>query len=136
EGSSPLSFKWRKDGAAIPGAPDATYTIAGASPDNAGSYTVPVTNAAGSVTSDPAMLTVITPPSIVTPPASQTVNAGATATFSVVASGTQPLTYQWRKNGANIPSATTDTLTLNNVHATNAAAYSLAASNPPSPPTP
>jgi pectate lyase/pectin methylesterase-like acyl-CoA thioesterase len=129
EGSSPLSFQWRKDGAAIPGATGATYTIAGASADDAGSYTVTVTNAAGSVTSDPATLTVITPPSIVTPPAPQTVNAGATATFTVVASGTQPLTYQWRKNGANIPSATTDTLTLNNVQASDAAAYSVVVSN-------
>jgi pectate lyase/pectin methylesterase-like acyl-CoA thioesterase len=129
EGSSPLSFQWRKDGVAIPGATAATYTIAGASADDAGSYTVTVTNAAGSVTSDPATLTVITPPSIVTPPASQTVNAGATATFTVVASGTQPLTYQWRKNGANIPSATTDTLTFNNVQAADAAAYSVVVSN-------
>src|SRR5262245_39146377 len=93
EGSSPLSFQWRKDGAAIPGATGDTYTIASASADDAGSYTVTVTNAAGSVTSDPATLTVIIPPSIVTPPASQTVNAGATATFTVVASVTQPLTY-------------------------------------------
>jgi uncharacterized repeat protein (TIGR02543 family) len=129
EGSSPLSFQWRKDGAAIPGATDATYTIASASADDAGSYTVTVTNAAGGATSDPATLTVITPPSIVTPPSPQTVNAGGTATFTVVASGTPPLTYQWRKNGADIPSATTDTLTLNNVQASDAAAYSVVVSN-------
>ena len=56
-------------------------------------------------------------------------NAGANATFSVVASGTAPLTYQWRKNGVDIPSATTDTLTLNNAQAADAAAYSVVVSN-------
>src|SRR5262249_7898692 len=90
-GSSPLSYQWRKDGAIISGATAATYSIASASAADAGSYTVTVANAAGSATSDPAVLTVITPPSIDTPPASQTVNAGANATFSVVASGTSPL---------------------------------------------
>ncbi len=45
-------------------------------------------------------------PSISTQPASQTVTAGQTATFSVVAAGTAPLTYQWRKNGVNISGAT------------------------------
>jgi hypothetical protein len=44
-------------------------------------------------------------PSIVTQPASQTVNAGQTATFSVVAQGAAPLSYQWQKNGANISGA-------------------------------
>ncbi len=138
EGSSPLAYQWRKDGAAIPGATNETYTIASATGADAGSYTVTVTNAAGGVTSDPATLTVITQPSIVTPPASQMVNAGATATFTVIASGTAPLTYQWRKNGAAIPGATTDTLTLNNVQAADAAAYSVVVSNAagsaPSPP--
>jgi pectate lyase/pectin methylesterase-like acyl-CoA thioesterase len=128
-GSSPLGYQWRKDGSAIPGATSATYVIASATADDAGSYTVTVTNSAGVATSDPATLTVIIPPSIVTPPAPQIVNAGATATFSVVASGTEPLTYQWRKNGADIPSATSDTLTLNNVQAADAAGYAVVVSN-------
>jgi len=46
------------------------------------------------------------PPTIVTPPANQTVTAGQTATFSVTASGTAPLSYQWQKNGADINGAT------------------------------
>jgi len=45
-------------------------------------------------------------PTITTQPASQTVTAGQTATFVVVASGTAPLSYQWQKNGANISGAT------------------------------
>jgi glucose/arabinose dehydrogenase len=50
-------------------------------------------------------------PRITTHPADQTVPAGRTATFSVTASGTPPLSYQWRKNGANIPGATSTTYT-------------------------
>src|SRR5690348_14978731 len=50
-------------------------------------------------------------PTITTQPASQTVTAGQTATFSVVASGTAPLSYQWQKNGATISGATSASYT-------------------------
>ncbi|HEU4391225.1 MAG TPA: pectinesterase family protein, partial [Blastocatellia bacterium] len=128
-GSSPLDYQWRKDGTPISGATSAAYSIATVSAADAGAYTVTVTNSVGSATSDPAVLTVITPPSITTPPASQTVTAGTTATFSVVASGTAPFTYQWRKNGVNISGATTDTLTINNAQAGDAASYSVVVTN-------
>src|SRR5205823_1589193 len=55
------------------------------------------------------------PPSITTQPASQTVTAGQTATFTVAATGTAPLSYQWQKDGlpigANSPSYTTPATT-------------------------
>lgn len=50
-------------------------------------------------------------PSITTQPVSQAVAAGQTATFSVAASGTGPLSYQWQKNGTNIIGATGATYT-------------------------
>jgi hypothetical protein len=53
----------------------------------------------------------VVPPSITTQPASQTVTAGQTATFSVAASGTAPLSYQWQKNGVNISGATSASYT-------------------------
>src|SRR5258707_10298157 len=46
------------------------------------------------------------PPAILTQPVSQTVTAGQTATFTVVANGTTPLSFQWQKNGSNIGGAT------------------------------
>ncbi len=45
-------------------------------------------------------------PYIIAQPVNQTVTAGQTATFSVTAAGTAPLTYQWQKNGADISGAT------------------------------
>jgi hypothetical protein len=50
-------------------------------------------------------------PSITAQPASQSVIAGQTATFSVTATGTAPLTYQWRRNGAAINGATSASYT-------------------------
>jgi hypothetical protein len=50
-------------------------------------------------------------PSISTQPANQAVNVGQTATFSVVAAGTAPLSYQWQKNNTNISGATSATYT-------------------------
>ncbi|MGB9514495.1 MAG: immunoglobulin domain-containing protein [Candidatus Acidiferrum sp.] len=47
-----------------------------------------------------------TAPSITTQPSAQTVTAGQSATFNVVAAGTSPLSYQWQKNGTNISAAT------------------------------
>src|SRR5439155_14103128 len=68
-------------------------------------------------------------PSIRTQPANQTVSAGATATFSVVASGTPPLTYQWRFNGTNITGATGTSFSIVNAQQANAALYSVLVTN-------
>ena len=57
------------------------------------------------------------PPSITTQPVDKTVTVGQAAKFCVRATGTKPLGYQWKKNGANIagatrPSYTTPSTTL------------------------
>ena len=73
-----------------------------------------VSNTVGSVTSNAATLTVtaaVVAPTITTQPANQTVTAGQTATFTVVAGGTAPLSYQWQKNGVNISGATANSYT-------------------------
>jgi Tol biopolymer transport system component len=58
EGDPPLTYQWRRNGIDIPGATGATYAIASATPADAGSYDVVVTNGCGSLTSDGATLTV------------------------------------------------------------------------------
>ena len=111
-GTAPLTYQWYKNGTAIGGATSSSYTTpATVSGDSGSLFTVTVTNSAGSATGGPAMLTVITPPAITTPPANQTVTAGQTASFSVVASGTAPLTYQWFNNGVAIGGATSSSYT-------------------------
>jgi hypothetical protein len=106
-GTAPLSYQWMKNGTSISGAISATYTTpATAATDSGALFAVTVSNTAGTITSGNATLTVQVPPSITTPPANQTVNAGQTASFSVVAAGTAPLSYQWQKNNANISGAT------------------------------
>jgi uncharacterized repeat protein (TIGR03803 family) len=56
-----------------------------------------------------------TAPQIVTQPAGETVPAAGTASFSVAATGTTPLSYLWRRNGANIAGATLSSYLTNNV---------------------
>jgi hypothetical protein len=111
-GTGPLSYQWRKDGTPVPGGTDSTYTIASAEQSDEGSYRCRVSNPAGSSTSNPATLVVYDPPDITTQPLSQTVNPGDSATFTVAASGTPPLSYQWRKNGGTIPGATLASFTI------------------------
>ncbi|MEI6084375.1 MAG: immunoglobulin domain-containing protein, partial [Verrucomicrobiota bacterium] len=131
-GTAPLNYQWRFNGANISGATAAAYVLTNAQAANAGSYSVVVSNSAGTVTSVTATLTVNPAPiapSITTPPASQSVVAGANVSFSVVAAGTGPLTYQWRFNNANIAGATTSTYNLNNCQTANAGNYSCLVSN-------
>ena len=74
-------------------------------PAQAGNYSVLVANVAGSVTSTVATLTVTqpaVPPAITVQPQSRTNSVGTTATFTVMAAGTAPLSYQWRFNGSNL----------------------------------
>jgi hypothetical protein len=71
-----------------------------------------------------------TAPTIVADPQSQTNTAGLSATFSVVAGGSQPLSYQWYFNtNAPVANATNAFLTLINIQATNAGTYSATVSN-------
>jgi hypothetical protein len=114
-GTTPMTYQWSKNGGAISGATSSTYTTpAETTSDNKAQFTVVVTNAAGSATSNSATLTVnavAAAPTISTQPASQTVIAGKTATFTVAATGTAPMTYQWSKNGTAISGATSASYT-------------------------
>jgi hypothetical protein len=114
-GTAPLSYQWQKNGANVAGATSSSYTTPVTTTADSGStFAVVVSNTAGTVTSNAATLMVnpaAVAPTITTPPANQTVTAGQTATFTVVAAGTAPLSYQWQKNGANIAGATSTSYT-------------------------
>ena len=128
-GTVPLSCQWQFNGVPIPGATATNYTVASAQSNDAGSYSVVVTNTAGSVTSSAAMLTVIVPPSIANPPQSLTVNQGTNAAFSVTATGSAPLAYQWLFNGGAISGATDTNYTVTSAESTNAGSYSVVVTN-------
>ena len=131
-GTAPLTYQWQKNGTAINGATSASYTTpATTANDNGATFGVMVTNPAGNMLSNTAILTVQVPPSITTQPANQTVNVGQMATFSAIASGTAPLTYQWQKNGTAINGATSASYTTPATTANdNGAAFGLMITNP------
>jgi hypothetical protein len=128
-GTAPLSYQWSLNGSPLYGATSSTLIIYGVHSWDAGNYVVVVTNSAGSVTSAVAVLTMDAPPFIITQPQNQIVNLGQNAAFSIVAIGLAPVTYQWAFNGTNLAGATTSTLSLTNVQATNAGNYSVVLAN-------
>ncbi len=69
------------------------------------------------------------PPRITANPVSQVLTGGQSVVFSVMAAGTPPLSYQWRKNGTNVPGANWVSLALTNVQATDLAGYDVLVSN-------
>jgi len=115
-GTAPLTYQWTKSGAALSGATSSSYstgpTTAG---ENGATFTVTVSNSAGSMTSNPAKLTVnpaAVAPAITVQPKSVSVTAGQPATFAVTASGTEPLHYQWNKNGSAVAGAIAASYTI------------------------
>jgi hypothetical protein len=135
EGSPMPSFQWRKNGAAIPGATSAIYTLSAVTSSDAAAYQVVATNAYGSATSSDEVLVVdtaptSTPPAILTqPPASQSVVTGSTVSFSVSATGLPTPTFQWQKNGVALAGATNATLQLSGVTTSHSGTYSAIAMN-------
>ncbi len=108
-GTPAPTYQWKKGGTAVAtGGTAATYTIATPTVSDAGTYTVTVTNSAGNITSNPAVLNVLpaaTAPSIdVQPTPSATVLEGGSATLSVSASTADGgiLSYQWKRGATNV----------------------------------
>lgn len=87
------SYQWNLNSTPISGATNSTYVVVNATSANTGNYTVTVTNGAGSVTSGVAA--VVVGSTITGNPASIALHPTQTATFSVVAEGLSPFTYQW-----------------------------------------
>jgi len=63
------------------------------------------------------------PPAITSQPANQNVTAGANVTFTVIASGSNPLNYQWRRDGTNLAGATSSSLNITNVQLAHGGVY-------------
>ena len=128
-GTAPLSYQWRKGGANISGAASASYTIAAVQESDEGNFDCVVTNSAGAATSNAATLTVNDPPVVTAQPQSLTKDPAAAATFTVVATGTAQLSYQWRKGGANIANATNASYTIVAVQESDEGSYDCVVAN-------
>ena len=129
EGTGTLTYQWFLNGNAIAGATNPTLTIDPVAQGDFGVYTVTVTNAKGTRTSDPANLTLEGAPEITTQPISVEAILGSSASFTVEATGDDPLTYQWFKNGTAIPGATADTYVVNPVVPASEAVYHVVVTN-------
>jgi hypothetical protein len=140
-GQAPLSYRWLFYGTNLPasgnfsGTATNVLTILSAAISNNGNYQLLVTNNVGSVTSSVAVLTVGSPPVFTAAPTNLTLLAGDTAVFSGTVSGSLPLSYQWLKNGTNLPAGagitgtTSNVMTLASVTTNSAGQYRLRATN-------
>ncbi len=133
QGTPPFSYQWYHNNVALTGSSVYTswaFSLSGVTSNDAGTYDVVVSNSAGSVTSSGSVLNLSgSAPTITTQPASQTVSAGSNVTFSVVATGATPLSYQWQKDGTAISGATAASYTRSNVQAADAGNYAVLVTN-------
>jgi len=135
-GSPTLYYQWRKDGSPIGGATTATLTLANVQSDADGSYDAIVSNSVSTTVSAAALL-VVNPamPVITNQPTALTTTTGGNASFTVIAAGTDPLTYQWRKagivltNSGTVTGANAATLSLAGVSAVDAGNYDVVVTN-------
>jgi CubicO group peptidase (beta-lactamase class C family) len=124
-GTPAPACQWYKDEVELANATDPTLRLATVRPEDAGDYVAVLRNSVGATASFPVRLTVLSPPTILQSPQSIIVAEGGEATFAVSASGGN-LSYQWRRDGAAIPGATSESLRLPVVAAADAGEYTVA----------
>lgn len=112
-GPSPLSYRWQQNGMDLPSATGPTLILTNLQTGNAGVYTVTVSSANGSDTATNARVTVVnSAPILLSQPSNQMILSGNSV--AVQATGSVPISYQWRLNGVDIPGANSATLNLTN----------------------
>ena len=128
-GSAPLGYQWFYGADPLPGQNGPTLSLFIDFPDVAGDYSVEVSNGFGSVHSATGRVEVSVAPLISTDPQNQFAAAGDSVTFTVVARGIEPFTYQWCRGANPIPGETGVSLTLNGVTDADVGQYSVKVSN-------
>jgi hypothetical protein len=134
-GTPTISYQWFKDGNIIfdtanrTGTSTDTMSINSVGTSDQGNYSATATGPFSNAVSASASLTALTPASVAVAPRPRAVLAGVKASFSVVAGGSGPFTYQWRRNGGDLPGATTSTYTVTNAQLAVAGNYQVVISN-------
>jgi len=124
------TYQWRKNGNAISGATANSYTKTDLVDDDAGSFDVVISNVVGDVTSDAANVTIKSTPVISAQPEGGVFHTGGSFDLTVQASGASPLSYQWRKAGADVVGATSALLSFASLALDDAGAYDVVVTNP------
>lgn len=128
-GTAVWTYQWYKDGLPIAGATSSTLPLSNMQPGDAGKYTVKVQNIFRTLYSNPASVTVLAAPQFIKQPTSVSARLGQTVKFEAEAVGLGSLTFQWQKDGVDIPGETGTSLSLTNVSAASSAVYRLVAFN-------
>jgi hypothetical protein len=129
-GITPFGYQWLFNSTPIANATNSTLPLSNIQASDGGNYSVVVTNAYGAATSSLATLTVILPPLITAQPTNTTATWGANTSFSVTATGTLPLYYQWYgKTYGLLANATNATLNIVNVQPMNLDTYFVVITN-------
>lgn len=140
-GSGTLSYQWQRNGSNvsnggnISGATSATLSFNPLTPANAGSYTCIVSNNCGPTTTSACAVTVDVAPTITQHPPSATVDPGDPVSFSVIATGTAPLSHQWFRNavalsdGGGISGSATATLDITSAAEAHEGSYTVSVTN-------
>ena len=126
-GTAPLHYQWYFQGAPMDGETGSQLDLTALTTNRIGDYRAVITNNFGMVTSAVASLLVDVPAgaTILFQPYGDTVPAGNDYNFTVVATGTPPLSYQWFFNDAAVEGATNHNLTLTNVQSGTAGVYTV-----------
>ncbi len=125
--AQPLFYQWVFNGAKIGQATNSTLSLTNIQTNQAGLYSVVISNMYGSIDSSNAVL-IVADPGILTEPQNQGVLAGTAATFYVAAGGA-PLNYQWLMDNVSIPGQTGSTLVVANCGVSNQGQYTVVVSN-------
>ncbi len=118
-----FGFQWTHNGIPIGGATSSSLTIPSVSGNDVGEYRVTASGDCAMTHSEIAVLDLHAPPVVTVQPQSVGVCDAGSGAFSVEAAGVEPLSYQWQRNGANIPGATGSTLLVEDVGADDLGAY-------------
>lgn len=125
----PITYRWSKDGVPVPQGDAPTLKLAAVTAQTAGSYSVVVSNALGSITGVVATVTVETPASILVDPADRSVRAGYRTTFSAAAAGDPAPSVQWQFEGTNIAGANASMHSIPLIRPEDAGGYRVVVSN-------